>query len=77
MTEYAKTLILIDKSNFTVNQLVQIIELASDKLDINTISIMAKNENKSFNGIKNSNRYIKTNIGGQKLAVKGLSNKTI
>lgn len=53
--------------------LVQIIELCASSLTIGTVQHMAKIENKSYNGIKNSNQYRKITIGDAKLAIKGLS----
>ena len=47
-----------------VKSLVAILELTTDKLCIFTISEMARHENKSPNGIRKSNAYLKINIGG-------------
>jgi len=74
MDKYKETLFLIDSGNFDQNQLIQIIELSANNLNINTINGMAKQEGKSFNGIKHSNQYYKFNIGNCKLAVKGVRN---
>ena len=73
---YAKTLLLIDKSDFNVNQKVQLIELLNG-LDVLTFQKMADKEGKTYNGIKKSNRYPKIIIGGQKMAVKGLINDNL
>jgi len=48
-----------------LKSLVAILELTTDKLCIFTISEMARHENKSPNGIRKSNQYLKINIGGQ------------
>lgn len=77
MDKYTETLISIDSGNFTKMQLVQIIELTSHKLDIDSISGMAKKEGKSFNGIKKSYKYYKFKIGNIKLAVKGLDDNKL
>jgi hypothetical protein len=61
----------VDKEN-DLNKLVAILELASHKLQINTISEMARLEGKSPNGIKQSNKYRKIYIGVQLMCVKGL-----
>ena len=52
--------------------LVTILELTAHKLNINTISEMARKENKSPNGIRKSNCYRKVKIGKQLFAVKEL-----
>jgi len=53
-------------------KLVAILELVISKLEINTISEMARLENKSPNGINVSNNYKKIFIGKQKFAIKGV-----
>lgn len=73
MSNYAKTLILIDQSDFTIDQRVQLIELILHGLEIDTIQGMADSEGKSYNGIKNSRRYPKIKIGRQTMAVKGVT----
>jgi len=52
--------------------LVAILELTTDKLCIFTVSEMARHENKSPNGIRKSNAYLKINVGGQLMAIKGI-----
>ena len=47
-----------------LKSLVAILELTTNKLCIFTISEMARHENKSPNGIRKSNAYLKINIGG-------------
>ena len=54
------------------NILVSILELATHKLEINTISEMARLEGKSPNGIRQSKNYRKINVGKQVMAIKGL-----
>ena len=70
---YKNTILYIDNLK-DVNKLVQLFELIESKLNIDTISNIAKKEGKSFNGIKNSNQYYKTKVGSQKLAVIGINN---
>jgi hypothetical protein len=41
------------KNELTNNNLVQIIELVNDYLNLKTINQYAKDNNKSYNGIKN------------------------
>ncbi len=60
-----------------LNTLVKILELAADKLCIFTISEMARHENKSPNGIRKSNAYLKINIGGQLMAIKGIRHNNL
>ena len=52
MNPLTQTLLRIDKE-FTKDDLVQIIELAAYKLDLKTISNYAKDNNMSYNGVKN------------------------
>ena len=56
-----------------ISDLVAILELTAHKTGIKTISEMARSENKSPNGINQSKKYRKLNIGGQKMCVKGLN----
>jgi len=60
----------IIKKQFSANDLVTILELININLDIDTISEMARKENKSPNGIKISKRYKKIKIGKQLFAIK-------
>lgn len=60
-----------------LKSLVAILELTTDKLCIFTISEMARHENKSPNGIRKSNAYLKINIGGQIMAIKGIRNNNL
>lgn len=60
-----------------VKSLVAILELTTDKLCIFTISEMARHENKSPNGIRKSNAYLKINIGGQLMAIKGIRHNNL
>lgn len=64
----------LDNDNFSLLELVTILELTKDKLNINTISEMARQENKSPNGIRVSNKYRKIKIGKQTMVVKGVDN---
>jgi hypothetical protein len=54
--------------------LVSILELIVSKIDIDTISGMARSEGKTPRGVKVSKKYRKVNIGSAKLAVKGVKN---
>ena len=60
-----------------LKSLVAILELTTDKLCIFTISEMARHENKSPNGIRKSNQYLKINIGGQLMAIKGIRHNNL
>ena len=60
-----------------VKSLVAILELTTNKLCIFTISEMARHENKSPNGIRKSNAYLKINIGGQLMAIKGIRHNNL
>ena len=70
--QYKKAKYNFENNNFKIENLVSILELAVSKLNINTISGMAKSEGKTPRGIRVSNCYRKTLIGKQKFAIKGL-----
>ena len=72
MDKFKKTLLNIDNDKFTLEQLVSILVLIVSKININSISGMARSENKTPRGILISNQYRKILIGVQKLCVKGL-----
>ena len=66
----------INKSE-DLEELVAILELTAHKTGVNTISEMARLENKSPNGINQSNQYRKIDLGIQKMCVKGLTDTTL
>jgi len=72
MIKLNEVLLSIINKDFKENELVTILELLVSELDIDTISEMARKENKSPNGINISKRYKKIKIGKQKLAIKGI-----
>lgn len=73
MKNINKQLLIIEEENYTTSELVSILLLCADKLEINTISEMARNENKTPKGIRESNNYRKIKIGKQLFAIKGLT----
>jgi len=76
--EKAENQILIDINHIVdLNKLVAILELSAYKLNIKTISEMARQEGKSPNGIRKSKAYLKINVGGQLMAVKGVRDNNI
>jgi hypothetical protein len=56
-----------------LSQRVSLLILLTHDIEINTISEMARLENKTPRGIKISNQYKKINIGKQIFAIKGIS----
>ena len=60
-----------------LNKLVSILEVTANKLEINTISEMARLEGKSPNGIRESQKYRKVRIGVQLLCIKGLDDTNL
>ncbi|MCK5642070.1 hypothetical protein DRO61_04100 [Candidatus Bathyarchaeota archaeon] len=74
---FKETILAIENEDLNIGQLVTILELTAEKLDILTISRMARKEGKSPNGIRKSNCYRKINIGGQKMAIKGLRDNNL
>jgi hypothetical protein len=77
MDKLAKILTIIDKEDFTKSEMLSILELVSTKIDIDTISGMARKENKTPRGIKISNQYRKVKIGSQLMAVKGVKQNNL
>ena len=69
MERFKNVVKLIDSSELDKKEIVLLIELLSNKIDINTISEMARQENKTPRGIRISNQYRKINIGKQLLCV--------
>ena len=59
------------------NTIVSILILCASDLEINTISEMARKENKTPRGILISNQYKKIMIGKQKFAIKGLTTSNL
>ncbi len=51
-------------------EMVTILQLITNKLEVNTISEMARLEDKSPQGIRISNKYEKINIGKQLMCIK-------
>lgn len=70
-------LIAMDSAELTATEIVLLIEFLSNKIDINTISEMARIENKTPRGIRISNQYRKLNIGKQLLCVKGVTDSNL
>lgn len=72
MEKLAKTLVFIENDGFSDSELLSLFEFISTKIDIDTISGMARKENKTPRGIKTSNQYRKIKIGCQTMAIKGI-----
>jgi diaminopimelate decarboxylase len=77
MTDIKETLISISSENRTKEELVSILVLTCQCLNINTISEMARLENKTPRGITISKKYAKIKIGKQTFAVKGVDNSSL
>ena len=74
MDKLKETLICIDSDDFSTKELVSILVLVESKLDILTISRMARSEGLTPRGVTISDRFKKIKIGGQTMAIKGLKN---
>lgn len=74
MDKFKQTLINIDSDDLTNEQVVSILILVVGKIEIDTVSGMARKEGKTPRGINLSNQYRKIMIGCQKMAIKGLTN---
>jgi len=77
MEEFKNIVITIDKNDLSKNEVVLLIELLTNKININTISGMARSENKTPAGIRTSKRYRKLRIGDALLCVKGLTDTNL
>lgn len=77
MENFKKQILSISSGDLNKEQLVSILLLSADMLEINTISEMARIEDKTPSGINNSNNYRKIMIGKQRFAIKGLRDKEI
>ena len=73
MNNLANTIQLIESGDFSLESLVSILILIESKIDIDTVSGMARKEDKTPRGIRTSKQYRKIKIGGQLMVVKGLS----
>ena len=72
MDNFKETQLNINNDKFTLSELVSILVLIVSKININTISGMARSEGKTPRGIKISSQYRKESIGDQLMCVKGL-----
>lgn len=72
MENFNNMLISLQNSDLEANQVLVLIETLCTKIDINSISGMARSENKTPRGIRISSNYRKFNIGDAALCVKGL-----
>jgi hypothetical protein len=72
MEKFTEILKTLDSENLTQEQLLAILDICSNKIDMLTISKMARKENKTPTGIRTSNQYRKISICGQLMAVKGI-----
>ena len=77
MELFKNQVLSISRGKYNSNELVSILILCANELEINTISEMARLENKTPRGIIISGQYAKIMIGKQKFAVKGLSKNNI
>ena len=77
MDKYAETLIYIDSIKNDPEKIVSILLLCANKLDIETVSEMARKENKTPKGIRDSNQYRKIEISKAKFALKGLKENNL
>ena len=67
----------IDNKQVDEKTLVTILELTSNSLNLHTVSEMARLENKSRNGILNSDNYKKIKISKATFAIKGIKNNNL
>tara|TARA_R110002020_G_scaffold449262_1_gene662335 strand:- start:266 stop:505 length:240 start_codon:yes stop_codon:yes gene_type:complete len=71
MKDFKNIAVAIDSAELSPKEIVLLIELLGNKIDINTISGMARSEKKTPKGIRYSKRYLKINIGDALLCAKG------
>ena len=72
MENFNNILLVLQKDDLRANQVLALIEILCTKIDINSISGMARSENKTPRGIRISSNYRKFNIRDAVLCVKGL-----
>lgn len=72
MDRFKKTMIDIDSNKFTINELVSILVLIISKININSISGMARSESKTPRGVRISGNYKKILIGDIKACINGI-----
>lgn len=72
MKDFKNILLSVVDSELSASEVVTILEILCTKIDINSISGMARGEGKTPRGIKISNNYRKFSIGDSLLCVKGL-----
>jgi len=72
MQNFKNQVIEIESGQYTDKQLVSLLVLITQKLDIDTISEMARKTNKTPRGIKISNKFKKIKIGKQLMAINGV-----
>ena len=72
MTDFKETVLFIENGELSSEQLLSILILTKSKLDMDTVSEMARKEGKTPAGIRFSKKYKKVSIGKQMFAVKGV-----
>ena len=77
MESFKNQLLAISEGKYTKEQLVSILVLCASELNLDTISEIARKENKTPRGILISNKYRKLKIGKQMFAVIGLSDSKL
>ncbi|MCH9621035.1 MAG: hypothetical protein S4CHLAM20_04490 [Chlamydiia bacterium] len=77
MDNFKETLINIENGKFSLSEMVSILLLIVSKININTISGMARAERKTPRGIKISKQYRKESIGDQLMCIKGLGDNNL
>jgi len=77
MDNFKNIAIAIDQDKLTKNEIVLLIEILSNKIDINTISGMARSQKKTPRGVRTSNKYRKIKIGDALLCVDGLKDNNL
>ena len=77
MDNFKNIAIAIGQDKLTKNEIVLLIEILSNKIDINTISGMARSKNKTPRGVRISNKYRKIKIGDALLCVDGLNDNNL
>ena len=77
MKNYKELALAIHSGELTSEEVVLLIELLTTKISINTVSGMARLENKTPKGIRESKRYRKIRIGSALLCVKGVDDNKL
>jgi len=77
MKNFKNIVIAIGEVELSKVEIVLLLDLLGNKIDINSISGMARSENKTPRGIRTSNKYRKIKFGDALLCVKDVTDDNL